>query len=121
MKQGIVLLAHGSRDPQWSRPFERLAADLSSMLPDTAIALAYLEHGASLQQAISELTRKGALSVRVVPVFLGQGGHVKQDLPALVAAAQREFRNAQIHLEPAIGEQPPVIEAIARVIAGRGE
>ena len=28
MKEGIILIAHGSRDPEWSRPFERIAASL---------------------------------------------------------------------------------------------
>ena len=28
MKQGLVLFAHGSSDPQWARPFERIALSL---------------------------------------------------------------------------------------------
>ena len=117
MKQGIVLLAHGSRDPQWSKPFERLAADLAQRLPAAAIALAYLEHGAPLRDAISQLTGQEVFSIRVVPVFLGQGGHVKEDLPRLLSAAGKEFPRARIRLDPPVGEQPPVIAAIAAFIA----
>ena len=118
MKQGIVLLAHGSRDPQWSRPFERLAADLSRRLPAACIALAFLEHGRALTDAVGDLAAKGASQSRGVPVFLGQGGPVKEDLPRLVAAVQKDFPRAEIRLDPAIGEQPAVIEAMARAIAG---
>ena len=118
MKRGIVLLAHGSRDPQWSRPFERLAADLSRRLPEAAVALCFLEHGRALAEAVADVAAKGASSIRVVPVFLGQGGHVKEDLPRLVAAVEKMFPSAKISLEPAVGEQPAVIEAIARAIAG---
>jgi sirohydrochlorin cobaltochelatase len=117
LKQGIVLLAHGSRDPEWSRPFQRLAADLSRRLPAVAIALCFLEHGRSLSEGIAEVLTHGAATVRVVPVFLGQGGHVKEDLPRLVAAARRQFSQAEIRLEPPVGEQPAVIEAIAAFIA----
>lgn len=117
MKQGIVLLAHGSRDPEWSRPFQRLAADLSGRLPAVAIALCFLEHGRPLPEGIAEVITQGASAVRVVPVFLGQGGHVKEDLPRLVAAAQRQFPQAEIRLEPPVGEQPTVIGAIAAFIA----
>ena len=53
--------------------------------------------------------------VGVVPLFLGQGGHVKEDLPKLVAGAQRP--EVKVMLEKAIGEQPAVIEAIAAVIS----
>lgn len=117
MTQGIVLLAHGSRDAEWSRPFERLAADLSGRLPAVVIALCFLEHGRSLSEGIAELITKGAAAIRVVPVFLGQGGHVKQDLPRLVSAAQQQFPRAQIRLEPPVGEQQALIEAISAFIA----
>ena len=115
MKEGLILFAHGSRDPEWARPFERIAAILRERLPATAIGLAFLEHGASLEEVVAVLVAKGAGSIRVVPVFLGQGGHVKDDLPRLVAAASRG--DVKIWLDKPIGEQPEVVEAIAAAIA----
>ena len=110
-----MLLAHGSRDPEWSRPFERIAARLREKLPAETIVLAFLEHGPSLDEAVATLVAKGAISIRVVPVFLGSGGHVKADLPALVAAAARPDVN--MVLDKPIGEQPQVVQAIADAIA----
>jgi sirohydrochlorin cobaltochelatase len=117
-KHGIVLFAHGSRDPQWARPFEQLAATLRRNL-DGPIALAYLElMQPTLGEAIDGLA--GELdSIRVVPVFLGAGGHVKEDLPRLVAACRAKHPSIRIAIEEAIGDQPAVIEAIAQVIAGK--
>jgi sirohydrochlorin cobaltochelatase len=117
LKEGIVLFAHGSRDPEWSRPFEQIALSLKKQLPAVAVAMAFLEHGASLDEAVAVLAAKGALSIRVIPVFLGQGGHVKEDLPRLIADAQRAFAGVKLVLEKTIGEQPEIIEAIAGVIA----
>lgn len=114
MKSGLVLLAHGSRDPEWSRPFERIAASVAQKLPAAAVALAYLEHGPSLDEAVSALVAKGVVSIRVVPLFLGPGGHVREDVPNLVLKASRP--GLEIELEKAIGEQPQVIEAIAAAI-----
>jgi sirohydrochlorin cobaltochelatase len=115
LRQGIVLVAHGSRDPEWSRPFERIAASLARRLPATSIGLAYLEHGASLEETVVALAAKGVASIRVVPVFLGQGGHVKDDLPRLVSQCARA--GLELRLEKPIGEQSEVIEAIAEVIS----
>ena len=113
MSSGIVLFAHGSRDRDWARPFQQLAEILRTK-HDGPVVVAYLElMSPTLDEAIAGL---GAKDIRVVPVFLGQGGHVKEDLPKLVAAAQKKH-GVTIRLEPAIGEQPTVIEAIAAAIA----
>ena len=60
------------------------------------------------------LAAKGALSIRVVPLFLGTGGHVRNDLPKLVAQAKRP--EISLVLEKPIGEQTEVIEAISAAI-----
>lgn len=117
MKEGLVLLGHGSRDPEWSQPFEKIAVSVGKRLPAVAVALAYLEHGPSLEEAVAALTAKGALSIRVVPLFLGTGAHVKEDLPKLVAQAKRP--EIDLVLDKPIGEQPEMIEAVAAAIAGR--
>jgi len=117
LKKAVVLFAHGSRDPAWARPFEQLAATLSRRT-DAAVRLAYLDlMQPSLAGAIAALAAEGAASVRVVPVFLGQGGHAKQDLPKLVAAARERHPTLRIDLDAPIGEQPSVIDAIAAAIA----
>jgi sirohydrochlorin cobaltochelatase len=115
LKQALVLFAHGSRDAQWAQPFEALRAQLT---PRFDVELAYLELMApTLEQAVARLAARGAQSVRVVPVFLGQGAHLKRDLPALAAAAGARHPGLQISLEPALGEQPAVIAALAAAIA----
>lgn len=117
MKQALILFAHGSRDAHWARPFEALQAQLA---PVYDVELAFLElMPPTLEQAVSRLAARGARRVRVVPVFLGQGAHLKRDLPALAAAAGARHPELDISLEPAIGEQPEVIAALAAVI-GRG-
>ncbi len=114
MKEAIVLFAHGSREPGWARPFERITAALSKKLPKVQIRVAYLERmRPTLREAIDALAAEGIESVRIVPLFLGPGGHVKEDLPKLVAAHPA----VSITVDPAIGEQDAVMEAIAAAIA----
>jgi len=117
-KKAVVLFAHGSRDPDWARPFEKISAALARKLPGIEIRLAYLEAmRPSLDEALASLVARKATRIRVVPVFLGQGGHLKNDLPKLVAAVSEAYPGVEIALEPAIGEQPIVIDAIADAIA----
>ncbi|OGA10336.1 MAG: hypothetical protein A3D95_09170 [Betaproteobacteria bacterium RIFCSPHIGHO2_12_FULL_69_13] len=114
MKEAIVLFAHGSREPGWARPFERIADALSKKLPKVQVRVAYLERmRPTLREAIDALAADGVGAIRVVPLFLGPGGHVKEDLPGLL----HEHPGVNITIEPAIGEQGAVVEAIAAAIA----
>ena len=92
----------------------------SDTAPQCVVKLAYLEiMRPSLEEAIASFS-KNVKTIRIVPVFLGQGSHLKEDLPRLVAAVRGDYPGVEISLEPAIGEQPRIIEAIAALIAGGG-
>ena len=117
-QRAIVLFAHGAREPQWARPFQQLVTELGERLPGERIVLAFLElMQPSLPDCAVSLHGEGVRSLRVVPVFLGSGGHLKDDLPKLVAAIRTRFADLTITVEPPIGEQPEVIAAIANTIA----
>ena len=86
--------------------------------------LAFLELMApDIDSAVELLVAEGARRLRVVPVFLGQAGHVNRDLPARIDALREKLAATRddvlIELDPAIGEQPEVIEAIAACISQR--
>jgi len=118
MERALVLFAHGARDPDWARPFRSLALELAERLPGERVALAYLElMHPSLSECVGTLYAEGVRSFRVVPVFFGSGGHLKEDLPRLVAGLKSNFKGLEVTLEPPVGEQPEVISAIARAIA----
>ena len=50
-------------------------------------------------------------NLRVVPVFFGMGGHLKDDLPRLVAEIRRTYADMEITVEPPIGQTFPTIDA----------
>lgn len=113
--RALILIAHGSPDPDWRRPLERLAELLAAELGD-AVALAYLAHPLSLEDAIAQLAQAGHRRVLVVAALLSPGGrHVKHDIPAAVAAARARFPTVELELSPgALGEDEPVLTALAR-------
>jgi len=88
------------------------------LLPGERIVLAFLElMQPSLPDCATALRAEGVRNLRVVPVFFGSGGHLKADLPKLVAELRERFPDLAITVEPPIGERPEVIGAIARVVA----
>ena len=111
---GLVLFAHGSRDARWAEPFAAVEARVRALLPDLPIVVAFLERmEPDLAAAVGELVGAGVRRVRVVPLFLGFGGHLREDLPRLAAAVAAEHEGVTVDLAPPAGEDAQVLAALA--------
>ena len=114
MQRGLLLFAHGVRDPRWAAPFHAIAARARLREPQWTVQLAYLELRApTLIEAGDALASAGCARVDVVPLFLGAGGHVRNDLPALLAQLRARHPLIRWHLQRAIGERDSVVDAMA--------
>ena len=116
--QALVLFAHGARAAAWAAPFERLRELTQARLPGTGVHLAFLELMAPrlpelVQSLLDGLPAGAMLDVTVVPVFLGQGGHVLRDLPLLVEELRRQHPRLRLKVVEAVGENASVLAAIA--------
>jgi sirohydrochlorin cobaltochelatase len=117
----IVLFAHGSREPEWARPFERLRGLVARQIGGESVELAFLEHmPPSLEEAVARLHARGARHITVLPLFLGAGGHLKRDLPRLLDQLRSAHRDLSLGATPALGEIDPVLESVARWIVNIG-
>ena len=111
--KAVVLFGHGARDVRWREPFDRLASLWKARHPNTPVELAFLElMQSSLEEAIASLVGVGATEVVVVPVFFGQGGHLRNDFPVLLTACQEKFPDVSLSATPAVGEDDAVLQAI---------
>ncbi|MGA0610703.1 sirohydrochlorin chelatase [Caldimonas sp. KR1-144] len=114
---GVLLFGHGSRDAAWAAPFEAVAAKLRAEAPSARVALAYLEFmSPTIAEAGAMLAADGCVEVVVVPLFLGVGGHVRKDLPALIDSLAQRHPAVRWRLAGAIGEHPLVIDAMAAAV-----
>lgn len=115
-QRGLILMAHGARDPRWAQPFEQTAARLRELCPGQRVALAYLElMSPDLPTCGAGLAESGCTQVDVLPLFLGAGGHVRKDLPALVEGLRASFPQVQWTLQRAVGESAALVEAMAQI------
>lgn len=109
----LILFAHGSRDAEWVRPFERLRDQLRARSPNTSIALAYLESAEpDLDRCITTLAADGVGAIKVLPLFFALGKHLRVDIPALAARIAQEHATLTIEFLPAIGEMPEFVAAL---------
>ena len=110
----IILFAHGARDPTWAEPFRRIAARLGHKQSGLRVELAFLEiMQPDLTSSVAGLAGEGIRHITVIPLFLAQGGHLKQDLPRLLADIRSRHRTLQIDVTSAIGDSQDLTDAIA--------
>jgi len=112
----IVLVAHGSPDPDWRRPVEAVVERLREREPGLAVVVAYLGFlEPSLPQAVAQLWGLGHRHVLALSAFLSPGGrHIKEDVPKLVAEQAAVHPELVLELRPgALGAEPEVVEALA--------
>ena len=118
VKQALILFAHGARAASWAAPFERLRELTQARMPGTSVHLAFLELMTPrlpelVQTLLDDLPAGATLDATVVPVFLGQGGHVLRDLPLLVEELRQRHPQLRLKVVEAVGENASVLAAIA--------
>ena len=111
--RALVLFAHGARSASWADAIERLRDMTAARAPQLDVSLAFLElMSPSLQEQVASLAKQGFADVTVVPVFLGQGGHVLRDLPLILDEMRLAHPGVTIHAVGAVGEDPTVLQAM---------
>jgi len=111
--KAIILFGHGARNSRWREPFDRLAVLWRAQHTEIPMELAFLElMEPSLQEAVGTLAQKGINSITIIPVFFGQGGHLRNDFPVLLEEAQKSYPGVQLRTSPAIGEDDGVLNSI---------
>jgi len=117
-KKALVLFGHGARDPEWAQPFQKIRRAIAAKNPTLTVELAFLElMEPSLPDVIAALAADGHRQITVAPLFIAQGGHLKQDLPKIIDTIRAEQRGVEITLLPALGEVDAVLEPIAAWLA----
>lgn len=118
-RTGILLFAHGARDPNWALPFQAVAERLRERSRSDAdqapeVTLAFLEFmSPDIAGAGDDLAARGCTQVSVVPLFLGAGGHVRKDLPKLLEGLAARHPGVSWRLCPAVGETDILIQGMA--------
>ncbi len=114
MSTGIILFAHGARDPAWAEPVHRLQRMLTERMPGAIVESAYLDHTLpTLEDAAQGLVTRGVSELSIVPVFIAAGSHLKEDLPRRVAELAAQHPEIPVRIAPPIGEADTIHTAIS--------
>jgi sirohydrochlorin cobaltochelatase len=113
---GVIVFAHGSRDPLWRAPVEAVAHAIAQSNTEVVTGCAYLELcEPDLPAAAARLIEQGADRIRVMPLFFGMGKHAREDLPELMNELERQHPNIRFERMATVGEDPRLTALLANM------
>ena len=111
----VILLAHGSQQPEYTRTLASLLTVLRHS--DPGLHLAFKELGEpTMAQVISPLARSGHRDFLVLPLFFGSGRHLRDDIPSQIEVLKSDL-GICISLGAPLAEQPEIQSALLVLIA----
>lgn len=113
---GILILAHGSREKETEATLGQIADMLKQLLNTENIESAFLQFSeTTLKKGLLKLVEKGIKNIKVVPYFLFDGVHIKEDVPAEIDAFLKEYPEVKICFGRTLGAD----ERLAEILADR--
>jgi sirohydrochlorin cobaltochelatase len=111
--KAVIFFGHGARDARWREPFDRLVMLWGKEHPEIPAHLAFLEMmSPSLADCVGHLCQQGINEIKVIPVFFGQGGHLRNDFPKILAECRTQFPDVSLSTSSAVGESDLVLRSI---------
>jgi sirohydrochlorin ferrochelatase len=111
---GILLLAHGSREGDTEKTMRVITEYVKAELQNDMIEEAYLQfRDKNLEKGLLSLIERGADEIKVIPYFLFEGVHIKEDIPAELEAFKERFPNVSIAMGGTLGADRRLAEIIA--------
>jgi sirohydrochlorin cobaltochelatase len=101
----LILIVHGSRNPEWRGSVERVTELLQAELGQQQVRLAYMEYTPpTLADVVADAVQAGVKKIRVLPLFLSAAGHVERNIRPLVEDIQKTLAPGQMELLPPMGQ-----------------
>ena len=110
---GLLIVDHGTRSAEANAPLAELAGKLAEARPDWLVGHAHMELAEpDFDHAIDRLVSLGADEILVHLHFLGEGYHVRETLPGLIANARERHPRIVIRATAPLGQDSRIAEIV---------
>ncbi len=113
MKQGILIVDHGSRRPEANEALAEVALLVKRAIPGAIVHIAHMELAPpTLAHAFDACVAEGAREVVIHPYFLSPGNHTTHDIPRIAREAARRHPGVVARIADPLGVHPKIAEVI---------
>ena len=110
---GILLLAHGSREAETEKTMRQITEYVKAELKNDMIEEAYLQfRDKNLEKGLLSLIDRGAKEIKVIPYFLFEGIHIKEDIPGEIKEFSEKYPEVSITMSRTLGADKRLAEIV---------
>ena len=114
--KGVLIAAHGSRQKSTEQTLEAVVDMARRKLPGALMEIAYMEFGEKdIPSGLRSLVESGADEIAVVPYFLFDGIHIREDIPEVL----KEFGDGHKNIKITMGRPLGADERLASILLDR--
>jgi sirohydrochlorin ferrochelatase len=111
--KAILLIAHGSREPEANADVVHVADEIRRSGPYKVVEAAFLEQAPpNIDDGAARCVRAGATSIVMAPYFLSAGIHVTRDLREAHQRLQALYPDVEIRLAEPFGRHEQLTEIV---------
>ncbi|MCK4843120.1 MAG: sirohydrochlorin chelatase [Methylococcales bacterium] len=114
VKETILLVGHGSREPNGNKEIEQFADNWKARHPDWRIEVCYIEFAEVLLDEGFDKAAKNTNKVLVIPLILNAAGHVKMEIPEHLEKARQRHPDVEFIYGKHLGVSSKLLTAINR-------
>ncbi|WP_159517254.1 sirohydrochlorin chelatase [Sunxiuqinia indica] len=116
-KQAVIIVGHGSKSNQAVEDFNFIVKLLKEKLDERTVYGAHMELASpSLEEVVGEIAHSDINKVLVIPYFLFNGNHIKQDIPDILTQLKEKYPHLDFHFSKPIGREPLMAEIMYRKV-----
>jgi sirohydrochlorin ferrochelatase len=114
----ILLVDHGSRQPEANAQLEEIARRIRARAPGRVVIAAHMELASpSIGEGIDACVEAGAREIVVHPYLLAPGRHSTRDIPKLAAEAASRHPGVTVRTSPPLGVHEKLVDVVLERVA----
>jgi sirohydrochlorin ferrochelatase len=116
LMKGVLIVGHGSRRKETELILESVVEMARKGLPEMPVEIAFMELSeSSIPVGLDALAAQGANEIAVVPYFLYDGVHIREDIPEALEEYMTVHPKIKITMGKPLGED----ERLGAILADR--
>ena len=111
---GVILLGHGSREPETENEIRDLCIALSKSRPGWQFEHAFLNQDPKVDRATQTLISLGCNRIQILPLLVFLGRHLLQDIPEAVEDLRKQHPKIVFEIKPYLSQMAGFKDLISK-------